>query len=390
MSDGLPRSPFSSRPGPLRGLVRRAFRDPSVRPVARYRHAFAWRDDPPVVPEAALGRARLAIIIPTLATTDGEGGLQSCLEAIEGSLRVLEATPGAPSCMLIVVAQDRAGSEGARDRALERIERWWADAGRLPFTGISLSVASKVIALNAARAFVEANQIDALAWFDDDVIIESSCLPALWRDFSADRGGVYGARKVAVPDRSRFSALWAGSKNRREPVNRYPHGCAMLMSRAAFGEGIPPEYITDDHYFLFRYLEPESPAPLQRLRVVADAVVHVPTVNSPAIVLRRIHRNYRNLHRVLADLPAGTARYFWRELQFPGLRAPSSIREALAASTWLRFGGNLGKACFWGLITAEVLARGALRRPPESAWFSAPAPHSIRRDPARVAVDPSR
>lgn len=366
-TDVLPDAPFAPRAGVLRSLIRAAFVDPAEQPPARYRYRGAWNDTPPIAAFAPR-RRRLIVAVPTLIRPAATASLASALRALAETMRALEAAPAGAACALTVMAQDWPGA-AARDAALESMESLWRDAAaEIPFIGVSLPVASKVLALNAALPIADANAAEALAWFDDDVLADRDCLLALWRAFEPGAGRVYGARKIAVPDASRFSAFWARSKNGREPVNRYPHGCAMLISRAALGSGIPPQYITDDHYFLVRFLDPRAPEPLHRLRVVPDAIVRVPSVNSPLAMIRRIHRNYRNFHRVLADLPAPTVRLVLRDLMFPGLHAPTSPP---------RFIGNAAKLSFWTLVTAEVLARGLLRLPSRSSWTSSAPPRTM-------------
>lgn len=370
-------------PGGCRGLLRRAFVDSMPHPSVRYRHGGTWSELPPRVLTA--GGERLIIIVPTLAPVRGLGSLPRALARLCASIARLISDQAAapPACALAVVMQDRAGEE-RRTEGIENIERQWTEMSEVPCVGISVSLPSKLLALNCCLPLFDVNGATCVAWFDDDVEVDEKCLLALWTAFAPSFEGIYGARKVAVEDRSSFSSRWARFKNRGEPVNLYPHGCAILLSRRVFGDGIPLRYITDDHYYLFRFLDASASDPLELLRVVPDSVVRVPMINDPLTALRRIARNYRNVQRVLADTPADAVRYFRRTLLLPGLRPPRTPGELVSAAYWTKLGVHTAKGCFWLLVQAEMLARGFLGRPLRSVWYSA-SPPRVMSTPARMA-----
>ncbi len=370
--------PLRPLTGFWRSVARRAFPEPPRSAELLYRFEQKWS---PVPPRVSKGDGPLlAVIVPTLAPAEGEGSAASCLRGLAETIDDLMRTAARPRVMVIVAAQDRPG-HARRESVLAELESLWAglpQAMRIPWVGLSVSIASKVLAIDSTIPLLDANGAAAVAWFDDDIEILPDCLAALWGAFDPAFGGIYGARKVAIRDATVFSGWWAESKNRRESVNLYPHGCAMLMSRAVFGEGIPVEYITDDHFYLFRYLAPEASDPLRDLRVVAKAEVRVPMVNSALVAVGRFARNYRNLQRVLADVPDATRRCFLRRLHLPGLRAPGSLREALSGRFWLRFLFHAGKAVYWYGLRAEILLRGLLYRPRKTVWYSAAPPAALR------------
>jgi hypothetical protein len=359
-------SSLEALPGAWRAVVRRAFADTVGDPHVRYLHSGERTSQPPRALPPRDGGERLALVVPTLVAGGRVGDLPENLHRIDASAaRLAEA---GVDCFVVVVAHDPSPHARA-DEALAELQR--LQEGTTPWVGVSVSEPSKALALNCSIPVIDANEATAVAWFDDDVHVLPDCLPALWRSFDPLSGAVYGARKSVVPSRTRFSARWAHLKNRREAVNRYPHGCAMLMSRATFGDGIPPIYMTDDHYFLARFLDPSAPDPLRLLRVVEDAVVDVPADDSPRTTLRRIVRNYRNVQRVLADTPAPVVHYFMRELHFAALRRSASLAEALSARYWLRLGFHSGRRLVWEATRAELCLRAVLRRPRPAVWFDA-------------------
>ena len=370
---------LSPRPGFWRELTRRAYVDPSSAVELRYLSNGVWSK---IAPRVMAGdHSTLAVILPSLVPVDGAGSAPSCLQALARSVQRLRETPPEVAILVVCVVQDRPGAS-RRERALEHLLRVWADSpcggARVPFVGVSISVASKILALNCTISLLDVNACTAIAWFDDDIEIDSGCLAEMWREYDPEFQGIYGARKTARGDRTRFSRWWALVKNAREPVNRYPHGCAVLVSRQVFGTGIPLEYITDDHYYHFRFLNHRAEEPLALLRVVERAIVRVPMPNSVGDALRRLRRNYGNVQRVLADVEDETRRYFMRRLHIPGLCLPRSVRDLISPQYWLRLIFHAGKLSLWLVVRAEILLRGALCRPRRSVWFSAARPAALR------------
>jgi hypothetical protein len=359
-------SSLEAVPGAWRSIVRQAFVDSTAHAHVRYLHRGTWSSEPPVLVFPRDRGERLAIAVPTIAPACRVGVLQANFRRIaESAARLADDV----DCLVVVVAHDPS-SNARSEEALAELEQGWGIAG-IPWVGVCVSHPSKALALNCCIPVADANGATAIAWFDDDVHVLPDCLPALWRSFDLRSGAVYGARKVAVASRTRFSERWARSKNRREPANRYPHGCAMLMSRATLGDGIPTIYMTDDHYFLVRLLDPSASDPLRLLSVVDDAVVHVPADDSPWVTLRRIVRNYRNVQRVLADAPEPVVKCFLREVQFAGLRRPRALEEARSGRYWLSLGFHAGRRLVWEALRGEIALRGLLRKPRPAVWFDA-------------------
>jgi hypothetical protein len=360
-----------------REVARRAFPEPPRAVHLRHLYRGEWSD---AAPYACAGEGPLlSVILPTLARQESPEPAAGCLRKLAESMERLRLSARGPRLMLVVAAQDRPGN-AFREDVLAALEDLWTKlpvAADVPFAGVSVSLPSKVLAINSTIPLLDRNGVSAVAWFDDDIEIQPGCLTALWNAFDHHFDGIYGARKIAVNDVTEFSGWWAKWKNRRERVNLYPHGCAMLMSRAVFGQGIPTDYITDDHYYLFRYLSHSEVDPLCSLRVVRGAEVYVPMANSAGVALKRFARNYRNLQRVLADVSDENRRCFLRHLHLPGLRFPGSLIEGFSWRFWLRFLFHVGKAAYWYGMRAEILARGLLRRPRKTVWYSAP-PTAVR------------
>ncbi|MBL8214799.1 MAG: hypothetical protein JNK87_29035 [Bryobacterales bacterium] len=359
--------PLRPIPGLIRSLKRRAFVDPRPEVKLRYLCEGVWCEAVP-----ALAAHDLAVLLPTLASQR----LPFCLPGLLAALRSLCQNGEGLRLLLVVAAQDRHG-EQLRDRYLEQVTARLAEGlnpASVTVVGLSVSVPSKVLAINATLPLLDAAAVAAVAWFDDDIEIHPDCLLELWRAYDPTFEGLYGARKLAVRDASGFSDWWAGVKNSREPANRYPHGCAMLLARRALGDGIPLEYITDDHYFLFRYLAPERPDYLHWLRVVPAALVRVPMANSAQVTFRRFGRNFRNLQRVLADVSPEVERCFLRNLHFPGVRLPRQAPEAVSLRYWMRLAFYGGKYLYWKYAEASILLRGLAGRPRRTVWYSSPPP----------------
>jgi hypothetical protein len=261
---------------------------------------------------------------------------------------------------------------------LKGVEAWWRGRFDLPFVGIALDRPSKILALNSTIPALDAIGAGVVAWFDDDIRVDAGCLAALLRAYDEGHPGIYGARKTAVADRTAFSRRWAEWKNTIEPVNAYPHGCAVMMARRELHDGVPVEYQSDDVYYLLRYLEPGAEDPFWRLVVIPEALVLVPSTNDRGTTARRIARNFRNGMRILADAPAESVRAFLSSVLFRELRRPRGLSEVASLSYWSNGGWQTLKLAFWSGLALSVLARGIVGRPLSPTWYSAPFPDAHR------------
>ncbi len=356
--------------------VRRAFPIPEGETEKKYLWRGKWCCEPPKVFGDGCDDGHLIVTVPTLVRSENHGRFTELPSGLPQALAQLRRSSPSLAVFVCVVAQDLPGNAW-RFRALEDLERSWRQSGtgrEIALVGIAADPASKIRALNATIALQDANGVDAVAWFDDDIELDAGVLEALWAAYSPSFEGVLGARKENLPDCSTFSRWWSVWKNRREPVNRYPHGCAMLVPRSVFGTGIPLESISDDHFYLFRLLRPLDEEPLRLLRVIPNATVRVPAVNGFAALLGRTFRNYRNVQRVMSGAPKEVLLYFLWELHFPGLRLPASIVEAVRPGYWMRLVFHSVKFCFFAGIFVLSAVRGLTGMPWRRVWYSAPPP----------------
>jgi hypothetical protein len=322
----------------------------------------------------------VVIVVPTYVGRCSSESLWTTIERIGASAALAEREHPEYSFLFALAMQwENPDTESACIARLAEIERKWTQAFGCPYVGLAIAHKSKLLALNASIPLLDASGAAVVCWVDDDIMLDMRCLTELLGAFDPTFEGVYGARKITVADQTRFSAIWARHKNRIEPVNLYPHGCCMLISRREFHVGIPPAYRTDDHYYLLRYLDAEQPRPLAALKVVPQALLYCPTADRPRTMLGRIRRNYSNVLRVLADAPDSTIRYFLRQLMFQNLRLPQGYAELrpayMNALLW-----HALKFLFWLSCAIPVLVRGTLNRPTSPKWYAAPFPSALGRD----------
>jgi len=357
--------------GGLRKIICRAFTDPVCTP------------EQSCLATALAGPAarRLVVMVPSAGTRCGLSELESSLTSIGQSIAIAKTKNPDLNPVLLLLAQWAAPQTESECVAnIKLTAEWWETQFETAFVGAAISPRSKILALNAAIPFLDRMDAEAVAWFDDDIIVSPECLSALLDAWSPQSNVVFGGAKVTDADTSTFSGWWARRKNRVEPVNQYPHGCAVLMSRKLFGKGIPPIYQSDDSYLLLRYLEPSQPDPFERLKVVVEARIVALAPNSYIAAARRIARNYRYTLRIAADAPTATVSFFFRRIVFFGLRFPTSLRSALQPRYWgLLFWHSL-KFLFWLSLVLEILIRGVISRPRAASWFEAPYPE-ILNDP---------
>jgi len=355
--------------GRRRALVRAAFAALEVSPKIEYRYAQQWSGVPPRVWKRPGGDVRLVVVVPTVTRGSLPSGMDDRLRRIAEAVSALAPNEDDVHCLVAVVLYEADGADLGKSR-LEEIERIWHDFGTaVPWVGVSLSEPSKVLALNCTVPLLDTNGATAIAWFDDDVEVMPNCLTALLNSFDPGITCVYGARIIGP--KARPGWLTAATRMLRDSsTNSYPYGCAMLMSRATFGDGIPLVYMSDDHFYPLWLLDPHAMDPMHRLRVVSDAVVRVGPTPSRRVALRRVVRNYRNVQRVLADTDPATARYFRRRLHFGELRPARDLREALTSRYWMQLTFQVVRALLWQVLVAEVTLRGLLGRPRPAIWSS--------------------
>ncbi len=350
--------------------------EPIIRPVVSYSAGGCTTEDPRALSlTPPIGEDRVAILLPTYLGRCSATALFKTLGPLAVSMAVARRELPRYEFIVVVVMQwEPPETQQSCHERLAQLEQTWCSDFNAAFVGVALSPKSKLLALNSCRPLIHAAGAAVVGWIDDDVVLQERCLVELMSAFDPTFQGIYGARKITVPDDSRFSRWWAGRKNRIEPLNRYPHGCCMLMSKAEFCPGIPLAHQTDDHHFLLRLIQAEAADPLWRLRVVPEARLDCPTANSPGITLRRLRRNYTNVLRVLVDAPSPTVHFFLRHLMFPNLRPPRELREIWSATYWSGLFWHFLKLLFWLSCALPVLARGALNRPRIPRWYSAPFP----------------
>ena len=237
---------------------------------------------------------------------------------------------------------------------------------------------SKILSINTCVKHLNPLDLEIISWVDDDIFLKPDCLSNIISEYSSRFAGVYGARKVTIEGTSSFSRKWAQHKNSIEPVNLYPHGCCVVISKKEFGTGIPIEYMTDDHYLLLKYLDPNHKNPLARLYVIENAILYCPTALTRKETIKRIKRNYTNVLRILADAHPETNWYFLRHLMFPAIRFPNSIQEILVWSYWRKMFWHFLKFLFWLYCVIALMLRGLFRLPKGSYWYS--ADFSVKND----------
>ncbi|GIF10091.1 hypothetical protein [Actinoplanes teichomyceticus] len=376
-------------PAPLRHLRRwisRGYQPGTAwrRPV-EYVHAdgsvaarlATWPPQPPA------GVPSLAFVLPTHLRRYSASRHQAWLRELLAQLaEAAEAVPGARITVLVGMQWMRRED---RDEAVARLRLLAGVAGQqsaVHFVGLSLPGPGKVSTLNAGIAVAEAQGLTAVGWLDDDIRLEPGCLANLVRDFAGHgcRGAV-GATKVPHARPYATSRLLHRLKAITATATNYPHGCCLLVELPVVSGGIPDRYVCDDGYVCFRLLDPDAADPLHRLRLVPDARCHYEVAGPAGQSGRRIRRLLLNHVIYLADWSYPVARYYFRDILFPGMwpltgfdaSAGRSHGVAKSAITWVYFG-------WFARTAAELYLRGLVRRPlREVRWAEYVAPGSPDR-----------
>lgn len=354
--------------------------------------------DPARVVPALVPADPAAVTLGLVAPTHLDRGSVAAQRAWAAELldRASEAVAAHPRLQLAVLVSMQWSDQAAADEAVGRLRQLVTGLPvreRIRVIGLSLPGPGKVRALNAAIALCEQAGLPGLGWCDDDVRLEPDCLRMLIGAFLADdcRGAV-GATKIPHASRDRTSQLLYRAKAVAAPATSYPHGCCLMVGLDVLAGGIPDRYRCDDGYVCFRLLDPKLPDPLRFLRLVPAARCHYQVAGPAGESRRRIRRLLLNHHVFLTDWPVASARYYLRQVLFPGMwpvagwEGRRGFRTGLlnAAIKWVYFG-------WFAAVGAELFGRGLVGRPLRHlAWAGystrAPSPPPAVSRPAGKAA----
>jgi len=233
------------------------------------------------------------------------------------------------------------------------------------FVGLCLPGAGKLRTLNRALEFAGKMQLQGLMWIDDDIRMDPHCLERLVARFVEKQGrGALGATKIPRTGTSATSSFVRRAKGVTGSATNFPHGCCMLVETAAFADGIPDRYASDDVYVCFRLLDPRAANPLERLELVPDARCSYTSGGPFVATMGKLRRILLNQHVYLADWPLETGRCYFQQILFAGLWPLARWDRARGLRLgvtklllqWLYFG-------FFLVAGAELIVRGFLRMP---------------------------
>lgn len=299
--------------------------------------------------------------------------------------RARQAHPRLPF-VLCVGMQWRPGQQQEASDRLAAIGRAVAkDSPGLPYAGLSVPGAEKVLTTNAAVRALGSFGPRGWLWLDDDIWLEPDCLSELVTRFNVRVGPMaVGATKLvdAAPYRTAQLLRWLSRAT--TPRRNYPNACCMLVSADVIADGIPDRLGADDAFVLFELLDPTAADPFHALVLAPGARCRVVRGGRAGDVVNRLRASMFSHIMHMADYPWPKARVYFTETLFFGLWpfTPLDTRRGLpaAAARWLV------KAVYFAWFSVEaavLLARGLLNHPRRQAPWATTAEYL---SPQREAI----
>jgi len=231
--------------------------------------------------------------------------------------------------------------------------------------GIGLEATRKAETLNSAFSLFARSNYRAAGWIDDDVVISSDCLSAMYVRIK-EKGfvGSVGPTKVGEMGDNAGSKLLFKVKAITTPATNYPHGCCILVDRKIVENGIPRRYSSDDGFVCFSILAQGLDKAAERMEIL-DGPTCKYIVGAPkGRNLNRIKRLLINHWVFMSDFEKDVANYYWRKMLLTGFWpfAPMDLSKGLgfAAKKW---GLKLIYYFFLLRVGAELFFRGLFKRP---------------------------
>ncbi|MEM1368434.1 MAG: hypothetical protein AAGG02_10535 [Cyanobacteria bacterium P01_H01_bin.15] len=138
------------------------------------------------------------------------------------------------------------------------IENWiheYATLENIVF-GLVDNIGRKVSSINGVLKTLTSQSVLCIGWLDDDILFQPELISQMnGKFFSNENYLAIGATKQAIARKYRWARLLTHAKAAMStPVTKYPSGCAILIDRKRFIDGIPNRYDSDDDYICFELI----------------------------------------------------------------------------------------------------------------------------------------